>query len=172
MAIVFYEYGNSLTFNKKNIAAEHDCWEEEIEEGDRVLYLDSERGARPLGKVISISTYREYLLVRLASYEMFIILKKLPVNEYIVLKSDIGKIHDTTGKKYYEGKATLHKVYWELDPEKGEHLIFLWYLNDEHKLTADIINLQDYNSYRSDNPEGELVSHISGRYKIVDDSSI
>ena len=172
MAIVFYEYGNSVTFNKKNIATEHACWEDEIEEGDRVLYLDSERGARPLGKVISVSTYREYLLVRLASYEMFIILKKLPVNEYIVLKSDIGKMTDTSGKRYYEGRATLLKVYWELDPEKGEHLIFLWYLNDERRLATDIVNLQDYNNYKSDDPDGELVSHISGRYKIVSEDTL
>ncbi len=172
MAIVFYEYGNSVTFNKKNIAAEHACWEEEIEEGDRVIYHDSVRGARPFGKVISISTYREYLLIRLAGYEMFVILKKLPVNEYIVLKSDIGKLTDTSGKRYYEGKATLQKVYWELDPDKGEHLIFLWYLNDEHRMTADIVNLQDYNSYRSPTPDGELVAHISGRYKIVADDEL
>lgn len=169
MTITFYEYGNSVMFNKRDIAAEHAAWEEEISVGDRVLYHDSAHGTRPLGKVISISTHREYLLVRLASYELFIILRKIPVNDYIVLKSDIGKMIETMGKKYYEGEATLHKVYWELDPENGEHLVFLWYLTDEHRLVADIINLQDYNNYKSDNPDGELVAHISGRYTLSKD---
>ena len=67
------------------------------------------------------------------------------------------------------GQATLSKVYWELDPEGGEHLIFLWYLVEEKRFETDIINLQDYNHYRSSTPEGELVSHISGRYKIINE---
>lgn len=166
MTITFYEYGNSVMFNKRDIAAERAAWEEEISVGDAVLYHDSEHGTRPFGKVISISTHREYLLVRLAGYEMFIILRKIPVSEYIVLKSDIGKMIETTGKRYYEGEATLHKVYWELDPEQGEHVVFLWYLTHERRLVADIVNLQDYNHYRSENPEGELVAHISGRYTL------
>lgn len=166
MTLNFYEYGNSVTYNKKDIAAKHARWEDAIKVGDKVLYEDSQHGTRPYGKVISISTHREYLLVRLASYELFIILRKLPVNEYIVLKSDIKEMIEGMGKRYYEGEAVLHKVYWELDPDNGEHLVFLWYLNNEHRLTADIINLQDYNNYKSDNPEGELVSHIGGRYTL------
>ena len=169
MAIVFYEYGNSVMFNKKDIAAEHIPWEDDIEEGDRVLYHDSAKVARPIGEVVSISTYREYLLIRLKGYEMFVILKKLPVNEYIVLKSDIGRVNETTGKRLTAGQATLSKVYWELDPEGGEHLIFLWYLVEEKRFETDIINLQDYNHYHSTTPEGELVSHISGRYKIINE---
>lgn len=166
MTLTCFEYGNSVMYNKKDIAAERLAWEEEIKVGDKVIYHDSEHGTRPQGKIISISPQREYLLVRLAGYERFVILRRLPSNEYIVLKSDISAMLETTGKQYYEGVASLHNVYWEADPEEGEHIIFLWYLNEEHRLAADIVTLQSYNHYKSEKPEGELVSHISGRYTL------
>lgn len=166
MTVNFYEYGNSVIFNKRDIAMSRSEWEEEIKVGDTVLYHDSVHGTRPHGHVVAISTHREYLLVRLAGYEMFILLKKFPPRDYIVLKSDIKTMLESTGKKYYEGTAKLQNVYWEPDPEGGEHMIFVWYLTDERRLHTDIVNLEDYNNYSSKSEEGELVDHISGRYDL------
>lgn len=168
MTIKFYEYGNDVMFNKRDIETEPAFWEEEISVGDDVLYHDSKNGTRPLGHVVSISTYREYLLVRLASYELFVILRKVPKNDYIVIKSNIQKVIETTGRRYYAGDASLVNVHWELDPERGEHLVMIWYLNDEHRLTADIIDLEDYNHDSAQGEEGELVAHVSGRYELSD----
>ncbi len=169
MTITFYEYGNTIMFNKKDIAVEHTKWEEEISVGDKVLYHDSEHGTRPYGKVISISPQREYLLLRLAGYEQFVIVRKISINEYIVMKSDIAEMLESTGLLYYAGDVSLNDVFWALDPDGGEHAIFLWFHLGEHKLFTDIVTLKDYNHYHSARPEGELVDHISGRYTVSAD---
>lgn len=161
MTITFFEYGNTVMFNRRDLAAELGFWEEEIAVGDTVHYHDSEHGTRPLGRVVSVSPRRECLLLRLAGYERFVIVRKIAADEYIVLKSDISKMLETTGKRYYEGEASLHNVYWETDPDQRAHVVFLWYLIDERRLCADIVNLQD------DEEDGhELVAYISGRYTL------
>ncbi len=166
MTITFYEYGNEVMFNKQDIAAAHTQWEEEISVGDKVHYHDSAHGTRPVGKVVSVSPQREYLMLRLAGYERFVIVRKLSLHEYIVLKSDIAAMLETSGKQYYEGTADLCDVFWTLDPDGGEHAVFVWYLHDEKKVSCDVVNLQDYNHYKSTRPAGELVAHISGRYEL------
>ncbi len=162
MTIKFYEFGNSVVFDKHELKKESGVWEEGISVGDRVLYHDSMNGTRPLGHVVSISEDREYLLVRLASYELFIILHKVHKNEYIVLKSDICTALEASAKSYYEGTCELQNVYWETDPEGGKHVVFLWYLHAERRLHADVVTLEP------DSGTGELVDYISGRYELTE----
>ena len=160
MTLKFYEYSNSVVFSRDELEQEPVLWEEGISVGDSALYHDSKNGTRPLGHVVSISPDREYLLVRLASFELFIILRRVHKNEYLVIKSDIRKTMETTGKMYYEGTAQLQNVFWETDPEKGKHIVFLWFLNGEHRMQADIVN------FNPDMGESELVDYISGRYEL------
>ncbi len=161
MTVTFFEYGNTVMFNIHDIMGELAYWEDEISAGDTVLYHDSEHGTRPLGKIISISPCREYLLLRLAGYEKFVIMRKINLSEYIVMKSDIAAMLETTGKLYYEGTVSLQNVYWERDPERKMRVVFLWYHNEERRLFADFVTLKEHAE-----STGELVDFISGRYTV------
>lgn len=163
MTITFFEYGNTVMFNTHDISGEFSVWENEISRGDTVLYHDSERGTRPLGKIISISNDRKYLLLRLAGYERFVIMRKINQNEYIVVKSDLYAMLETTGKLYYEGTVALQNVFWEYDPEHNMCVLFLWYHNEERRMFADVVTLHEQQG-----SDGELIDYISGRYTISD----
>ena len=158
MTITFFEYGNNVMFNAHDIPHELTLWEKGIEAGDVVLYHDSRHGTRPRGRVVSVSPGREYLIVRLAGYERFVIMRKINHDEYIVAKSGIAAMLETSGKLYYEGAADLQNIYWECDPEKRMHVVFLWYHNEEHRLFMDDVTMKEAQG------GGELVDFISGRY--------
>ena len=162
MTIKFYEFGNSVVFDRHEIEKPLPEWEEAISVGDSALYHDSRNGTRPLGHVVSVSPNRKYLLVRLASYELFIILRKVRKNEYLVLKSDIRETLASSAEKYYGGTAALQNVYWETDPAQKEHVVFLWYLHGEQRLYTDIVTLLPVPK------TGELVDYISGRYELTE----
>ncbi len=162
MTLKFYEFGNSVVFNREELERESAVWEEGISKGDKALYHDSEHGTRPLGHVVSISPDRAYLLVRLASYELFIILRKVHKNEYVVIKSDIRKALEASAKLYYEGTDQLQNIYWETDPDGGKHIVFLWYSHSGRMLRSDTVTLEP------EKAEGELVDYISGRYEFAE----
>lgn len=161
MTITFFEYGNSVTFNAHDILNELSVWEDAISNGDSVLYHDSVRSTRPLGKIISVSPDRKYLLVRLAGYERFVIMRKIKPNEYIVVKSDLSAMLETTGKLYYEGTVSLQNVYWGCGPEQQSCVVFLWYHNEDKKLFADVVTLSATTTDKE-----ELIDYISGRYTL------
>ncbi len=168
MTIKFYEYGNSVMFGKRELSSEQLFWDGRISAGDNVLYHDSKNGTRPMGHVISLSENREYLLVRLASYEMFIVLRRVHKSDYIVLKSDIRDMIGTSGKAYYEGDAELLNVHWELDPSGRQHIVFVWYMHEEKKLHADVVALDKCTDEAQDGADDGLVDYISGRFEVSD----
>lgn len=164
--ITFFEYGNTVIFNAHDIPRELSDWEENVAAGDIALYHDSEHGTRPHGKIVSVSPDRKYLLLRLAGYEKFAILRKINQDEYIVMKSDISAMLETTGKLYYGGAVGLQNVYWEQDPEQRTTVVFLWYHYEEHRMFADFVTL---NELPAENGK-ELVDFVSGRYTVSEDS--